>query len=78
MDMVDSESLLAIRAIVEDWVVFRDSGLYDRLLDLWHEDGRMMTTWAQVSAADFVARSKEAFDRGSAVQHFLGGSHRQP
>jgi len=75
MDMVDSESLLAIRAIVEDWVVFRDSGLYDRLLDLWHEDGRMMTTWAQVSAADFVARSKEAFDRGSAVQHFLGGSH---
>jgi hypothetical protein len=75
MDKDDSASLLAIRAIVEDWVIFRDAGLYDRLLDLWHEDGRMMTTWAQVSAADFVTRSSEAFARGSTVQHFLGGCH---
>ncbi|WP_206244664.1 nuclear transport factor 2 family protein [Novosphingobium terrae] len=75
MNERDSESLAAIRNVVEDWVIFRDGGFYDRLLDLWHDDGRMMTTWAQVSAVDFVARSREAFGRGAMIQHFLGGSH---
>ena len=75
INKVDSDSFFAIQRVVEDWVVFRDSGQYDRLLGLWHEDGRIMTTWAQVSATEFVARSREAFARGALIQHFLGGCH---
>jgi hypothetical protein len=61
--------------VVEDWAIFRDAGQFDRLLALWHEDGRMMTTWAQVSAAAFVERSREAFARGAQVHHLLSGCH---
>ena len=75
MDTVDPDSFFEIQRIVEDWVIFRDSGQFDRLLPLWHDDGRMMTTWAQVSAAEFVQLSKDGFARGSRVSHFLGGSH---
>ena len=75
MDTVDPDSFFEIQRIVEDWVIFRDSGQFDRLLPLWHDDGRMMTTWAQVSAAEFVQLSKDGFARGSRVCHILGGSH---
>ena len=75
MGTVDPASFFEIQRIVEDWVIFRDSGQFDRLLPLWHEDGRMMTTWAQVSAAEFVQLSKDGFARGARVNHFLGGCH---
>lgn len=75
MGMVDPVSFFEIQRVVEDWAIFRDSGQFDQLLSLWHDDGRMMTTWAQVSAADFVSRSREAFGNGAMVNHTLGGCH---
>ncbi len=65
----------AIRRVVDDWVIFRDSGAFDRLAGLWHEDGEMKTTWAQVSATDFVKRSRAAFEGGAHITHFHGGFH---
>jgi hypothetical protein len=75
MGMVDPVSFFEIQRVVEDWAIFRDSGQFDQLMSLWHEDGRMMTTWAQVSAADFVSRSREAFANGAMVNHSLSGCH---
>lgn len=75
MGRIDPVSFFEIQRVVEDWAVFRDAGFFDRLLPLFHEDGRMMTTWAQVSAADFVERSREGFANGARVHHFLGGCH---
>jgi ketosteroid isomerase-like protein len=63
-----------IRQIVENWAVFRDSGQFDRLLPLWHEDGEMVTTWLQVNAAEFVKRSQAAFERGASALHLLCGT----
>ncbi|MGC4027371.1 MAG: nuclear transport factor 2 family protein [Steroidobacteraceae bacterium] len=64
-----------IRRLIEQWAVFRDSGEYDRLLSLWHADGRMVTTWSQLSALDFVQKSRAGFQSGAMkVTHFLGGS----
>lgn len=64
---------LAIRQLVEDWVVWRDAGLWDRFRTLFHDDGRMMATWTQGSADEFIAMSKEGWAKGVQILHFLGG-----
>ena len=37
---------LAIKEVVENWVVFRDSGDWERFRGVWHEEGVMMATWS--------------------------------
>ena len=64
---------LAIRQLLDDWVVWRDAGDWQRFATVWHADGRMMATWFQGSAADFIAVSREGWDRGVSILHFLGG-----
>jgi hypothetical protein len=64
----------AIREVVENWAVWRDAGDWERFATCWTDDGRMMATWFQGSAADFIKVSKEGFERGVSILHFLGGS----
>ena len=64
---------LAIRELVENWAVWRDSGDWDRFRTVWHSDGRMMATWFQGPAEDFIRVSREGFARGVRILHFLGG-----
>jgi hypothetical protein len=69
------EDQLAIRELVENWVVWRDAGDWERFRTVWHDDGWMMATWFQGSADDFIRVSREGFERGSSlILHFLGGS----
>ena len=63
----------AIRDLVENWVIWRDSGDWDRFRTVWHDDGRMMATWFQGSAEEFIQASREGFARGVNILHFLGG-----
>jgi hypothetical protein len=63
----------AIRELVENWVLWRDSGDWDRFRTVWHEDGRMMATWFQGSAEEFIKASREGFARGVNILHFLDG-----
>jgi len=65
---------LAIRELVENWAVWRDAGDWDRFRTVWHDDGRMMATWFQGSADEFIRVTKEGWDRGVSILHFLGGS----
>ena len=65
---------LAIREVVENWVLWRDAGDWDRFRTVWHPDGRMMATWFQGSAAEFIDVSREGFVRGVRILHFLGGT----
>src|SRR2546427_3937756 len=62
-----------IRELVENWVVWRDAGDWERFRTVWRDDGRMMATWFQGSADDFIRVSREGFDRGVSILHFLGG-----
>ena len=62
-----------IREIVENWVIWRDAGEWDRFRTVWHDDGWMMATWFQGSADDFIAVSREGFGKGVRISHFLGG-----
>jgi hypothetical protein len=59
--------------LLENWVVWRDAGDWDRFRSVWHDDGRMMATWFQGTADEFIAVSKEGFDKGVRILHFLGG-----
>lgn len=66
---------LAIRELIENWVVARDTGDWERLASLWHEDGRMVTTWCEVPAGDFVALARKASANAAAsAVHAMGGS----
>ena len=64
---------LAIRELVENWAVWRDAGDWERFAACWHEDGRMMATWCQAPAAEFIRASREGWERGVSILHFLGG-----
>lgn len=63
----------SIRRLVENWVVWRDAGDWERFRTVWHDDGRMMATWFQGSCDDFIRASRERFERGARILHFLGG-----
>jgi hypothetical protein len=74
--MADRETAdrLAIRDLVERWAVWRDAGDWERFRTVWHDDGRMMATWFQGSADDFIRVSREGWERGVSILHFLGGT----
>jgi SnoaL-like domain len=62
-----------IDELVQNWAVWRDAGDWERFATLWHSDGVMMATWFQGRAADFIRVSREGFERGVRILHFLGG-----
>lgn len=64
-----------IREILENWILFRDSALWEKFKTVWHEDGYMMATWFQGPASEFVKVSQAGFERGVSIMHFLGGSN---
>jgi hypothetical protein len=63
----------AIRDLIEQWVLYSDSGDWERFAGLWHEDGWMSATWFQAPAREFVRARREGFERGVSIVHFLGG-----
>jgi hypothetical protein len=63
-----------IRDLVENWAVWRDAGLWDRFATCWHPHGVMMATWFQGPAAEFIRVSREGWDKGVSILHFLGGT----
>jgi SnoaL-like domain len=63
-----------IRDLVVNWVVWRDAGDWERFATVWHDDGFMMATWFQGPAHDFIRVSREGFERGVSILHFLGGT----
>jgi hypothetical protein len=68
------EDRLLIRELVENWVLYRDAGDWERFRTVWHDDGRMMATWCQADASGFITASQHGWARGVSILHFLGGS----
>jgi SnoaL-like domain len=64
---------VAIREVIENWLIWRDSGDWERFRGVWHEDGRMMATWFQGTAEEFIRVSREGMDHGVSIFHTLGG-----
>jgi len=64
---------LAIREVLENWVVYRDAGDWERFKTVWHEDGYMTATWFSGTANEFIQASREGMEKGVNILHFLGG-----
>ena len=69
----DFQEAMQIRALVENWAIWRDSGDWNRLRTVWHDDGLMVATWFQGTAEAFIQASEASWKRGVSVLHFLGG-----
>ena len=72
--MSTTDDRLLIRELVENWALWRDAGDWERFATVWHDDGFMMATWFQGPAPDFIRVSREGFERGVSILHFLGGT----
>ena len=68
------EDQRTIRYLIENWAVWRDALMWDRFRTVWHDDGRMMATWFQGTADEFIKVSQEGYERGVRILHFLGGT----
>jgi hypothetical protein len=64
---------LAIRETVENWVLWRDAGDWERFRTVWHPEGWMNATWFQGPAGKFIEVSREGFNKGVNILHSYGG-----
>lgn len=65
---------LAINELLQNWVLWRDAGNWERFATVWHDDGRMHATWFKASAAEFIAGCRRGFDSGIISLHSFGGA----
>ena len=72
--MTEAADQQAIRDLIENWAIWRDAGDWERFRTLWQPGGRMMATWFQGTADEFITVSQEGFARGVRILHFLGGT----
>ena len=70
----DLQQRQLIRELVENWALWRDAGDWDRFATVWHEDGWMTATWFQGPYAEFIRVSRQGFESGVSILHFLGGT----
>jgi hypothetical protein len=65
---------IAITEVVNNWVLWSDSGDFARFATVWHDDGWMTATWFQGPASEFIKARRSGFERGVSIIHFLGGT----
>ena len=70
----DLKNEALIRQMIERWALWRDAGDWQRFATVWHPEGVMMATWFQGPYSDFIRVSREGWDKGVSILHFLGGS----
>lgn len=70
----EAEDRRAIRDLIENWALWRDARMWERFRTVWHADGRMMATWFQGTAEEFITVSQHGYERGVRILHFLGGT----
>jgi hypothetical protein len=64
---------IELRQLIDNWAIWRDAGFWEKFRTVWHDDGRMMATWTQGSADEFIEMNKQGWARGVSILHFLGG-----
>ena len=62
----DVQDKLAIRELIENWAVWRDSFQWDRFRTVWHPEGRMWATWFQGTYEEFIAANLDGYAQGRA------------
>ena len=65
---------LAIRELIDNWAVWRDSFSGTSFRTVWHPEGRMWATWFQGTYEEFIAANIAGYAKGVRIYHFLGGT----
>lgn len=65
---------LSVAELIQNWIVWRDAGDWERFRTVWHDDGWMMATWFQGTAEQFIEANKKGWARGVLILHFQGGT----
>ena len=60
--------------LIQNWVLWRDTGDWKRFETLWLPEGRMHATWFQGPAKDFISANQKGWAKGVRIFHLLGGS----
>jgi hypothetical protein len=68
------EDRIGIREVVDNWVLWSDSGDWQQFATVWHDDAWMTATWFQGPATEFQKARRAGFERGVDIVHFLGGT----
>jgi hypothetical protein len=63
-----------IRALVDNWILWRDAGDWARFRTVWRPEGRVMATWFQGSGDEFIEVSRQGWERGVSILHSHGGT----
>lgn len=74
MTAEERDDKLRIREVIESWVIWRNSGNWERFKTVWHEGARMHATWFQGTAEEFIVNARQSWGRGGVSCHFLGGT----
>ncbi len=75
MPMTEEQSeRYAIRELLDNWAVWRDSTDWERFATVWHPEGRMWATWFQGTFQEFIDANKAGFAKGVRILHFMGGT----
>ena len=70
----DLVNKLAIRELIDNWIIWSDAGDWERFRTIWHDDGYMSATWFEGTAEDFTRGRREGWERGVSILHFQGGT----
>jgi hypothetical protein len=65
---------LAIRILIENWALWRDTGQWDKLRSTFHPGATITVTWFDGPFEEFVEASARARAGGRLSQHVLGGT----
>ena len=74
MSQNQADDTQQLSELIQNWSLWRDAGRWERFRTVWHNDGRMMATWFQGTADEFIEANKEGWSKGVVILHFLGGS----
>jgi len=74
MSQNQADDTQQLSELIQNWALWRDAGRWERFHTVWHNDGRMIATWFQGTADEFIEANKEGWSKGVVILHFLGGS----
>lgn len=73
---MDQEILdkLAIREVLDNWIIYSDAGDWERFKTVWHPGAYMSATWFEATAEDFMRARREGWERGVSIIHSHGAT----
>ena len=63
-----------IKALIDNWILWRDAGDWDRFRTVWRPEGRVQATWFQGTGDEFIEMSRQGWEHGVRILHSHHGT----